>query len=943
MDTTGQAAKWAILIGINGYDRSLGRLKYCVRDCRRVAAALPAGDAGFTFERVLVMSDDAEQGHRPTYTNIIGWLASWLSRPGSQDTVLVYFAGHGIERDGKCYLVPQDAQYHTLEQTGIPVHYVQEKLRQCRARQKILVLDTCHSGAGRDVNALSAGMLAALAAGEGIYTITSCNKNERSYEFDEVEQGAFSHFFAAALEGECVPDSQGRLTADGVYQWVFEKVNDWAAARGLSQQPQRICEGQGTITLAQGSVRSLGEAGQAGETSSSGGGARLREAGPPPNETAVASVAELLRQAVLLEQRGSPQGALSTLLKAAQYDPETVAPHLKSLRRRLARGATVFAAPAPGEVQEPVVEPKDETVPGSRGRGRLWIGVCSVLVLLALVAGLGFWPRGAKALLNPAGKGSVTPGQAPTSTAGRVVSLTVRPAGTTVVLAEQGLPVSTQVVVGVNPVVFNNLAPGQYSVTLSREGYRSRSLEIGAFETHFSTEVEVQALMRVQVQSDQLLRDCSLWGRSPARAPDYLAPGASREFAGTNWYRVAMLGVRQEWTDLPGLPPGGYIVEARNRPGDSLNRAVSLAPGDNQVSLRFGVREAVDWVISPVPERIFQRDFYGVEQQLKDTIMEGPNTLKVQMLTRNQQLYMLVAEAAGHIPVTSVVQFVPQSGSVPGKSAIRSRRLTHTLLPRRSPQVGERWTNSIGMVFLPVGDFWACETETRRRDYRAFADTSLVAPGTSRMKVITAQGEEDSASHTWEQPGYAPETRDKALFPEHPVVGVDWADAMGFCRWLTETERRLYDAGAEGLAMGLAYRLPTNAEWTLLAGGSQYPWGDEAAAMAGNYATVSTRDDQWPPNWVTLPRSKYVDSFPRTSPVRSFRPNRPGGFYDLGGNAAEWCLDGASNDALRAPRPSARGGSWATWDFTEMETTRRREFGPTERSDRIGFRVIIAH
>ncbi len=30
--------KWAVLIGINGYHESLGRLKYCVNDCRRPAS-----------------------------------------------------------------------------------------------------------------------------------------------------------------------------------------------------------------------------------------------------------------------------------------------------------------------------------------------------------------------------------------------------------------------------------------------------------------------------------------------------------------------------------------------------------------------------------------------------------------------------------------------------------------------------------------------------------------------------------------------------------------------------------------------------------------------------------------------------------------------------------------------------------------------------------------
>ena len=131
---------------------------------------------------------------RPTYANIHAWLASWLAQPDEDDTVLVFFAGHGREMDGKCYLVPGDATLQTIHVTGIPVPYVQELLNRCKARQKVLILDACHSGAGRDVSTMAAPMMETLSAGKGIYTLTSCDVDELSHEWDEKKQGVFSYY-----------------------------------------------------------------------------------------------------------------------------------------------------------------------------------------------------------------------------------------------------------------------------------------------------------------------------------------------------------------------------------------------------------------------------------------------------------------------------------------------------------------------------------------------------------------------------------------------------------------------------------------------------------------------------------------------------------------------------------------------------------------------------
>jgi hypothetical protein len=247
-ETTG-AQRWAVLIGVDRYHESLGNLRYSGQDCRRLADVLTRGDDAVPPDHLLVLCDDAPAERRPTYANIHSWLASWLSQPDDDDAVLVFFAGHGREMGGTGYLVPADATLDTLHVTGIPIKYVQELLGRCKASQKLLVLDACHSGAGRDVAPMPEGVIEQLEDGRGITTLTSCDVDEVSHEWDEKGHGVFSYFLAEALEGGCPPDAQGRVTADAVYTWVHDRVRRWAAQHRCRQTPRRLTEGTGLMTL----------------------------------------------------------------------------------------------------------------------------------------------------------------------------------------------------------------------------------------------------------------------------------------------------------------------------------------------------------------------------------------------------------------------------------------------------------------------------------------------------------------------------------------------------------------------------------------------------------------------------------------------------------------------------------------------------------------------
>ncbi len=131
---------------------------------------------------------------------------------------------------------------------------------------------------------------------------------------------------------------------------------------------------------------------------------------------------------------------------------------------------------------------------------------------------------------------------------------------------------------------------------------------------------------------------------------------------------------------------------------------------------------------------------------------------------------------------------------------------------------------------------------------------------------------------------------------DHPVVWVSWQAAADFCKWLSIQTKS-------------EWRLPTNAEWDIAAGDTAFPWGNyfPPRARDGNFACLEdgTRD----------PNSAGIDGFKGTAPVGSFPPNKLG-FYDLGGNVAEWSWDGEKGGDFML-----RGQCW----MDDCEILRSRE------------------
>lgn len=239
------ARQWALLIGVEKYHR-VPALRYTVNDVLQLATTLKTRD-GYPEECVRAMTEkEPNPRFQPLKASIEAELPAWLKQPGPEDSILVYFSGHGF-RDpaGKMYLAPIDCNPDDLVKTGISVEWFREQLAGCKAKFKLLVLDSCHAGSEKgeaDTKSVGSKDLGEpFKELEGVVTLASSTAKEKSQIWEEKQQSLFSYWLNQGLRGHADENSDGSVDIDELYKYVYRNVTRTArASQPLPQTPVRI-------------------------------------------------------------------------------------------------------------------------------------------------------------------------------------------------------------------------------------------------------------------------------------------------------------------------------------------------------------------------------------------------------------------------------------------------------------------------------------------------------------------------------------------------------------------------------------------------------------------------------------------------------------------------------------------------------------------------------
>ncbi|WP_168596333.1 SUMF1/EgtB/PvdO family nonheme iron enzyme [Rhizobium sp. SG570] len=225
---------WAICIGINRYD-NLKPLEYAQQDAQAMSDFFRASAH---FSQVYYLAEDAPPlpsdfgsplQSRPTFGNLMRFLRVRFEQPflRPSDNLWFFFAGHGRREREQDYLLPIDADPGNVEETGISVQHIAERLKRCGADNVILLLDACRNEGARDGQGLG------LDRQQGAVTVCSCSPSEFSYEIAELGHGAFTY---GLLEGLGLEGPQNCATVERLDNYLKFAVPDLCRKYGKPRQ-----------------------------------------------------------------------------------------------------------------------------------------------------------------------------------------------------------------------------------------------------------------------------------------------------------------------------------------------------------------------------------------------------------------------------------------------------------------------------------------------------------------------------------------------------------------------------------------------------------------------------------------------------------------------------------------------------------------------------------
>jgi hypothetical protein len=228
---------FALVVGIEKYS-DLPDAQFAERDAEAVKDHLIA--LGFPSRNVVLL-----RGDKAGYKSIEKYLETWLPRNVGEDSrVFFYFSGHGAPdvKTGLAYLVPWDGDAGFLENTGYPVKRLYKKLNSLKAKQVVVALDACFSGAGgRSVLAQGARPLVTQ-VDEGVVpsgkmtVFAAAAGNEITSTMMDQGHGTFTYYFLKGLSGRA-KDASGKITPRGLEDYLKPKVQDAARRQNREQTP----------------------------------------------------------------------------------------------------------------------------------------------------------------------------------------------------------------------------------------------------------------------------------------------------------------------------------------------------------------------------------------------------------------------------------------------------------------------------------------------------------------------------------------------------------------------------------------------------------------------------------------------------------------------------------------------------------------------------------
>jgi len=203
----------ALCVGIDCYEHA-GDLHGCVNDANAVKAALERnGDGTLNFDaRLLCATSEASYVTRTDLKDAVRELFQ-----DESEIAVFYYAGHGSFDSLGGYLCTSEIK---RADEGLSLNDLMEMVAQSPARNKVIILDSCHSG----LAGTSAPMQNYSTLHNGTTILAACD--EKQYSSEENGHGVFTSLLIEALYGGAM-NLLGDVSPGSIYSYIDRSLGAW--------------------------------------------------------------------------------------------------------------------------------------------------------------------------------------------------------------------------------------------------------------------------------------------------------------------------------------------------------------------------------------------------------------------------------------------------------------------------------------------------------------------------------------------------------------------------------------------------------------------------------------------------------------------------------------------------------------------------------------------
>jgi len=234
---------YALVIGIEQYRQKLPSADFAAHDAKIMSEYLTKV-LGYPEENVITLTNE-----QASIGDFIKYFEKWLPNHVEKDsTVFVYYSGHGTPNPNTmdAYIVPYDGDPTFIEQTGYSLTRMYNTLAKLPAKEIVVVLDSCFSGAGgRSVLAKGARPIVIsvenpVLLSQKIVVIAASSGDQISSTYEEKGHGLFTYFILKGLKNEDVIKPDGSIMIGELFGYVKPQVERLARRIYNNEQSPQI-------------------------------------------------------------------------------------------------------------------------------------------------------------------------------------------------------------------------------------------------------------------------------------------------------------------------------------------------------------------------------------------------------------------------------------------------------------------------------------------------------------------------------------------------------------------------------------------------------------------------------------------------------------------------------------------------------------------------------